>query len=120
MSAFDTRTFGDGERLFGAGDPADSLYVVQSGEVRLLDGASGEPFATVGPGASFGEQALLPGGLRTASARAVGAVTCLVITADSLRAMMRLQSPMLLRVLEALLLQQSMHNALRKGVTCDS
>lgn len=115
MSAFETRTYADGERLFSAGDPADSLYVLQTGEVQLLDGASGQPFARVGPGESFGEQALLPGGLRTASAQAAGEVTCLVITADSLRTMMRLQSPMLLRVLEALLLQQSMHNALRKA-----
>lgn len=120
MTDFTTRTLTAGEPLFAAGAPADRLYVVKSGSVQLCDAATGQPFARVGAGESFGEQALLPGGLRTAAASAAEPTVLLEISADSLKALMRRQSPLLVPVLEALLLQQSMHNALRMSVTRDS
>jgi hypothetical protein len=42
-------------------------------------------------------------------------VVCLYIEADSLRRILERQSPVLAPVFEALLLQQSMHNALRRA-----
>jgi len=43
-------------------------------------------------------------------------VVCLEITAVSLKQLLDAQSPVMTAVFEALLLQQSMHNALRKRV----
>ena len=113
MSDFQEIRFQPGERLFNAGDPADKLYVIQSGTVQMLDAKSGVVFASLSAGQSFGEQAMLPGGIRGASAQAQGEVVCLQITAASLKELLMAQSPVMTAVFEALLLQQSMHNALR-------
>ena len=65
-----------GEILFRAGDPGDALYIVASGKVDVLgvdgrDGAIGRSIAQLGEGLAFGEMALLTGGARTATVRAV-------------------------------------------------
>ena len=49
-----------------------------------------------------------------ASAVARDEVTCLFIEAESLRSLLEKQSPILAPMFEALLLQQSMHNVLRR------
>lgn len=114
MNDFQEVRFQPGERLFNAGDPADKLFVIQSGTVQMLDAKSGAAFASLSAGQSFGEQAMLPGGIRGASAQALDEVECLQITAESLLQLLQAQSPVMTAVFEALLLQQSMHNALRK------
>jgi CRP-like cAMP-binding protein len=114
MSDFEEVRFAAGEALFKAGDPADKLYVIQSGTVQMLDAKSGVAFASLGAGQSFGEQAMLPGGIRGASAAALDDVVCLQITADNLKVLLKAQSPLMTSVFEGLMLQQSMHNALRK------
>ena len=114
MNDFELANFKPGDRLFSAGDQADKLYVIQKGTVQMLDATTGTAFATLSAGESFGEQALLPGGIRSASAVAQDDVVCLYIEADSLRRILERQSPVLAPVFEALLLQQSMHNALRR------
>jgi CRP-like cAMP-binding protein len=114
MSDFEEIKFNAGETLFKAGDAADKLYVIQSGTVQMLDAKSGVAFASLKAGESFGEQAMLPGGIRGATAQALDNVVCLQITAENLKALLKLQSPMMTSVFEALMLQQNMHNALRK------
>jgi CRP-like cAMP-binding protein len=114
MNDFELVHFKPGEQLFSAGDQADKLYVVQQGTVEMVDASTGQAFAAVSAGQSFGEQALLPGGIRSASAVARDEVTCLFIEAESLRSLLEKQSPILAPMFEALLLQQSMHNALRR------
>jgi CRP-like cAMP-binding protein len=63
-----------GEILFHAGAPGDALYIVAEGEVSVLQPAHcGEVEASIaklGPGAAFGEMALLSGAPRTATIRA--------------------------------------------------
>ncbi len=113
MSGFREVDFQPGEVLFKVGSPADTLYVVQSGTIDMVASEGGGVIATVGPGESFGEQALLQGGIRSATAVAREAARCLEITGQGLRDMLRAQSPLLTPVFEALLLQQAMHNALR-------
>ena len=49
-----------GSALFETGSPADGLYVVLSGTVRVLD-ASGTVVAVLGPGEFLGEFSLLLG-----------------------------------------------------------
>jgi CRP-like cAMP-binding protein len=114
VSDFTKKTIPPGEVLFKAGDPATILFVVQSGEIELVDAASGAVFATVGVGQSIGEQALVPGGIRGATARAKTEVALLQISAAELNDLMEKQAPILRPLLEALMLQQSVHNAMRR------
>jgi CRP-like cAMP-binding protein len=114
VSDFNKQTIAQGDLIFKAGDPADTLFVVQAGEIELMDAASGAVFATVGAGQSLGEQALVPGGIRGATARAKTEVQLLQITATELQDLMEKQTPVLRPLLEALMLQQSMHNAMRR------
>ena len=79
-----TRTLADGETLFTRGDPADGLYGIQSGQVRIsVVGANGQEvgLALLEPGQVFGEIALLDNEPRTASATAVSVTTLAQIDA---------------------------------------
>lgn len=113
MTDFQNVVFEPGDLLFEAGAPADKLFIILSGVVEMLDAKSGQAFATLGAGQSFGEQAIVPGGIRGATVRAREQTSCQVITADNLKLLLETQSPMMTPVFEALLLQQSMHNRLR-------
>jgi EmrB/QacA subfamily drug resistance transporter len=57
-----------GEWLLSAADPADSMYLIHSGQFEVL--VDGEVVRLLGPGAVVGELALLSGGTRSASVRA--------------------------------------------------
>ena len=64
----------DGETLFRAGEPGESLYLVRAGEVELfINDNVGQKITldTAGPGDFFGEIALLDSGPRTATAVAL-------------------------------------------------
>ena len=58
-----------GEVLVGQGDPGDELYLLFDGILAVEQ--DGQQVAEVGPGAILGEMALLEGGRRTATLRAV-------------------------------------------------
>jgi CRP/FNR family cyclic AMP-dependent transcriptional regulator len=62
-------TFEAGRELFKKGDPGHDLYVVKSGEVQIVDG--NQTLETVTTGGILGEMALVDGGPRSATARAV-------------------------------------------------
>ena len=115
MSDFPTVTFEAGQRIFNAGDAADHLYFIQDGVVQLLD-AQGKVFAQITKGESFGEQAFLNGGIRGASAQALGEVICIQIASADANRLLSEASPLWVPVFEALLLQQNMHNALRSSM----
>jgi CRP-like cAMP-binding protein len=76
-----SRELAAGQVLFRAGDPGDALYIVAEGEVAVLGpapaGKGGDADATLPmiaalrQGQAFGEMALLSGGARTATIRAV-------------------------------------------------
>ena len=70
-----------GQVLFHQGEPADSFYVVKSGELQILNG--NHVFETVGRGGLVGEMALVDGGARSATVRAV--TTSQVIPLDEKR-----------------------------------
>ena len=55
-----------GERIFTAEDEARSMYVVLSGEIKIV--AYGEVLDRVGTGGIFGEMALIDGRPRSATA----------------------------------------------------
>ena len=65
-------THGLGTRLFQHGDPGDKLYVLLEGRIRIsrdVPGMGEEALAVLGPGAVFGEMALLDDAPRSADAR---------------------------------------------------
>lgn len=85
----EVRVYADGETLFSEGQPARALYFVVSGRVvihRKGQGTQRIDLAELGPGAIFGEVALLARTERTASASAKGPVTALRVIGEPLYA----------------------------------
>ncbi|MGZ9160910.1 MAG: Crp/Fnr family transcriptional regulator [Candidatus Limnocylindrales bacterium] len=83
-----SRRFRRGEVIFHLGDPGDALFVIVSGEVKIsLPSETGDEaiLATLGPGAVFGELALLDGAPRSASATAISAAETVVLPRDRFR-----------------------------------
>jgi CRP-like cAMP-binding protein len=73
--------------LFNKGDHAQFLYIVKSGELQILDG--NRVFETVSVGGIVGEMALVDGGGRSATVRAV--VASEVIPIDEKRFLFMVQ-----------------------------
>jgi hypothetical protein len=73
------RRLKEGKALVEQGAESDELYLLLNGV--LVVEVDGEPLAEVGPGAVLGERAVLEGGLRTATLRAV--TECKVAVAPS-------------------------------------
>ena len=75
--------FGPGDIIFRAGDAPDNFYVIEQGEVDLVRATpripDGETQGVLGPGAFFGEKALLNNEPRLSTARARTAVEVLVM-----------------------------------------
>ena len=78
-----TRRYRRNETIFHQGDPGDSLYIIESGAVKIVlpspEGEDEAIIATLGPGDFFGELALLDGAERSATAIAHEATTALVL-----------------------------------------
>jgi CRP/FNR family cyclic AMP-dependent transcriptional regulator len=77
------RRYRRGETIFHQGDPGDSLYIIESGSVKIVlpspEGEEGAIIATLGRGDFFGELALLDGEPHSATAVASGPVGALVL-----------------------------------------
>ena len=85
------RSFSAGTTLYYAGAPATELYLIRTGRVQLLKRARGieRSIGLYGAEEIIGEEALLPGAHRSASAQAIDPVTALVIESDTFRALVR-------------------------------
>ena len=81
-----------GQCVFSQGEPGDRMYVLAEGSVKLFvssrDGGIVE-LVRHRPPATFGEVALLDGGLRSASAEATERSTLLVVTRPELLRLLR-------------------------------
>ena len=73
-----------GELLVKQGDPGDSIFLLLDGVLEVE--VNGDTLAEVGPGAILGERAVLEGGRRTATLRAVTPVKVARAGADQLDA----------------------------------
>jgi len=73
----ETKAVAAGEFLFRKGDPAQSMYVVKSGELQIGDGNA--IFETVTPGGIIGEMALVDSAPRSASVKALQASEVIAI-----------------------------------------
>jgi hypothetical protein len=69
-----------GEPLVEQGDPGEQLFSLFDGVLRVEQ--DGEPITEVGPGAIVGEMAMLEGGARVATLRAVTACRVAVVPGD--------------------------------------
>ena len=85
------RSFSAGTTLYYAGAPATELYLIRSGRVQLTKRARGveRTVGLYGAEELVGEEALLPGAHRSATAQALDPVTALVIESDTFRALVR-------------------------------
>jgi CRP-like cAMP-binding protein len=73
----DVKALAAGDFLFRRGDPAQSLYVVKSGELQIGDG--NVIYETVTAGGIVGEMALVDGEPRSASVKALSAAEVIPI-----------------------------------------
>ena len=85
------RSFSAGATLYYAGAPADALYLIRDGRVRLVKRARGieRTMGVFGAGDMVGEESLVPGAHRTATAEAIEPVSALVVESDTFRALVR-------------------------------
>lgn len=85
-SRLERREFPHGSSIVTQGDAADGLVLVERGRASVsIDLPTGgrRRLATLGPGMTFGESALLDGGRRTADIHADSAVACLILSVDA-------------------------------------
>lgn len=73
-----------GSSVFEVGDPGEALYVVLDGRVRIVAPDNGQEIAMLGPGDSFGGNAVLGRQPHSKSAVAVDDVELMVISRESL------------------------------------
>jgi len=86
------RNFERGETILYEGDPAEALYFVVSGVVKVFKtSAEGkeQTLSIVRPGESFNDVSVFDDGLNTASAQAMGPVTLCQIKKSELKALLQ-------------------------------
>lgn len=100
-AAGSTRAMQPETLIFERGDPADNLYALLDGTVRIYlrdDDGNETTLATLEAGGYFGEMALLDGGARSASARTVGACEFFVLGRDAFLALLTSSPAILSRI----------------------
>jgi CRP/FNR family cyclic AMP-dependent transcriptional regulator len=91
-----------GQTLFREGDPGDRLYVVVEGKTRIsrqVPGMGEEALAVLGPGAAFGEMALIDEAPRSADAIIHERSKLLVISKEAMQDLMFLDKELAYEVL---------------------
>jgi CRP-like cAMP-binding protein len=114
LTSADRRVLADlGERrkvpagtvLFQEGAPGDALYVIMSGEVRVIrvvPGTGEEVLAVLSPGSTCGEMALIDDYPRSATAVAEGDATLLVISKAAFATLLHERPALAAKILRAL------------------
>ncbi len=86
------RSYPNDTRVFHEGDPGDACFIVRTGSCRVTrehpDGRA-ITLANLGPGAIFGELAMLDGEARSASVEATEDTDLLALPASDMRALIR-------------------------------
>lgn len=89
--AVSTINCGPGDEVFSQGDKARSLFIIQSGTIKihqLAEGGESVEVTRIGAGSHFGEMSFLDGEPRSASATAVEQSEIIVIDYDKLSMIM--------------------------------
>ena len=89
------------EPIVNAGDPGEAFYVILSGRAKVRR-ASGRAVAELGPGAYFGEMALLDGAPRSATIVAATGTACLMLTRKRFTKVLRDEPTVALALLRTL------------------
>jgi glutaminase len=95
-----TRRYEAGQRIICAGEPANSLFFLQSGMVSVKL-PSGVRLASLGPGMEFGEMAIIEN-YRSADVWADTPVTCLELPLDSFDDYRRLHPQIAMKIMRNL------------------
>ena len=83
---FHAEDFSPGENIVLEGEEGDQFYMIETGKVEVRTRASGEePVNELGPGAYFGEVALIKDQPRNASIVATEPTTCFVLDREEFR-----------------------------------
>src|ERR671930_453244 len=110
-------------RVFHEGDPGDACYIVSQGSCRVTRQHSDGrviTLATLGPGAIFGELAMLDGERRSASVEAAENTELLALPATDMRRLIRSHPEMaekLVVALNQLLAEEAITPIVKDGVT---
>jgi CRP/FNR family transcriptional regulator, cyclic AMP receptor protein len=102
---FRRRRYRGGEPVFREGDPGTALYIIESGEVKiLLGGSEGKEvvLSLLAPGEFFGELALLDGEPRSADAVTTTPTELLVLPRDEFLRFLREMPSVAINMLAAL------------------
>ena len=104
-AAFMRKTYAPGELIFAEGSPGDSLYVVETGSVRIWRGDAEKPaiIGYVEPGGVFGEMAIFDKQPRMASASALTEATIMRMPASVLRQSLYGADPLLHQLVQILI-----------------
>ncbi|HEX6164247.1 MAG TPA: mechanosensitive ion channel family protein [Vicinamibacterales bacterium] len=84
-SASREHLFAGGEAIVRQNADGDSMFVILSGQARVVLEPSGQEVAVIPAGGFFGEMSMLTGDKRTATVKAVGDTTVLEISAKDFR-----------------------------------
>ncbi|NJD65002.1 MAG: cyclic nucleotide-binding domain-containing protein, partial [Chloroflexi bacterium] len=105
-----TRHFHEGELVFKEGDPADALFLIQQGMVKVVSDAESqaEVFAHLSEGDFFGEMALLSNRPRASAVFAISPVELLILKKADFEDQLRLY-PGLALTLSRTLSQRLIH-----------
>jgi hypothetical protein len=103
--------------LFAKGDRADFFYVIVSGKIQLIEPRGETLIATLEPPTSFGEQAILAGGIRSLSAQAIEPTICKAYSVDTLGNLLDRAKGTNKPVIYALLLELYMRNDIKSHQT---
>jgi CRP-like cAMP-binding protein len=76
------RSYKKGETIVKEGEQAVAFFIVTNGKVEVSAGSAAkrQKLNELGPGGVFGEMALLDGGPRVATVKAIDDTTCLVLS----------------------------------------
>lgn len=97
-------TYRSGEVIFAEGEPADNMFIVLEGQIRVTRRVGSDESLIVvhGPGEFTGELSLLTGGLAVASGRAEGECRTLRIDSTTFRQLLGRCTPLTNTLVQAL------------------
>ena len=101
---FPRKTFGAGQTIIREGEPGDAAYIIVKGrcDIQKELPSGTETLMSIGPGAVFGEMAIMTEGPRTATVVATEPTTVLVVTSAILEQEMEALKPWVATLLKSL------------------
>ena len=98
------REYEGGEVIVRQGEDGDRMYVVQDGEVEVVNVANGDiiRLAVLGPGDFFGEMAIFDKEVRSATVRTLGDVRLLTIDRRTFLTRIQADPSLAFRIVQAM------------------